>query len=336
MAGPLVVSVGGGAVLAPPIAAPCGPRHRGLAAGRPATLAQPAGPGHGRPLLSASWGCSGRCTAPHEVLVRLGTERRPLYEEVADIVIDVDDLSPPRWPARGGGLGRARGPARAPPRLVSGRYARHRRGARPRSYGRPEPRSYPVLVGPGARHALSAVVPGGPGRWRSLPRPASVWPSRSGRDQRTFLIGDGEQAKCLATVEELCRGFAQFGLTRADLVVGVGGGVVTDVAGFAAAVYHRGVPSPMSPPPCWARSTPPSGARPASTCRKGKTWWAPSGSPSPSSVTPRCCPRCLPGSTAAAWARWPSTPFWASPASPAWTWRRRWRAACLQGRLCLR
>jgi 5-deoxy-5-amino-3-dehydroquinate synthase len=63
----------------------------------------------------------------------------------------------------------------------------------------------------------------------------------SGRDQRTFLLGAGEPAKSLASVEELCRGFAQFGLTRADLVVGVGGGVVTDVAGFAAAIYHRGV-----------------------------------------------------------------------------------------------
>ena len=46
----------------------------------------------------------------------------------------------------------------------------------------------------------------------------------------------------MATVEALCRDFARWGLTRADVVVAVGGGVVTDVAGFAAAVYHRGVP----------------------------------------------------------------------------------------------
>ena len=32
------------------------------------------------------------------------------------------------------------------------------------------------------------------------------------------------------------------GLTRNDVVIGVGGGMVTDVAGFAAAVWHRGVP----------------------------------------------------------------------------------------------
>ena len=43
------------------------------------------------------------------------------------------------------------------------------------------------------------------------------------------------------TVEELCRGFAQWGLLRGDLVIAVGGGVVGDTAGFAAAVYYRGV-----------------------------------------------------------------------------------------------
>jgi 5-deoxy-5-amino-3-dehydroquinate synthase len=63
----------------------------------------------------------------------------------------------------------------------------------------------------------------------------------SGVEQHTFVIDDGEKAKSMSTVEELCSGFAEFGLTRADIVVGVGGGVVTDVAGFAAAVYHRGV-----------------------------------------------------------------------------------------------
>ncbi len=103
------------------------------------------------------------------------------------------------------------------------------------------PRSYPVLVGPGARHALSSVVPAGARRVAVVTQAGIDVAVEAGTEQRTFLIGHGEQAKSLATVEELCRGFAQFGLTRADLVVGVGGGVVTDVAGFAAAVYHRGV-----------------------------------------------------------------------------------------------
>ncbi|MFN8036011.1 MAG: 3-dehydroquinate synthase [Acidimicrobiia bacterium] len=56
-----------------------------------------------------------------------------------------------------------------------------------------------------------------------------------------FLMGDGEEAKCLGTVEDLCRRFAQWGLLRGDAVVALGGGVVGDTAGFAAAVYHRGI-----------------------------------------------------------------------------------------------
>src|SRR5262249_19181716 len=55
------------------------------------------------------------------------------------------------------------------------------------------------------------------------------------------VIGDGEDAKSLATVESLCRAFASGGLLRGDAVVALGGGVVGDTAGFAAAVYHPGV-----------------------------------------------------------------------------------------------
>ena len=54
-------------------------------------------------------------------------------------------------------------------------------------------------------------------------------------------MGDGEDAKTLATVDDLCRRFAQWGLLRGDAVVALGGGVVGDTAGFAAAVYYRGV-----------------------------------------------------------------------------------------------
>jgi 5-deoxy-5-amino-3-dehydroquinate synthase len=40
----------------------------------------------------------------------------------------------------------------------------------------------------------------------------------------------------------LCSEFARAGLNRGDCIVAVGGGMVTDVAGFAAASYHRGIP----------------------------------------------------------------------------------------------
>jgi 3-dehydroquinate synthase len=54
-------------------------------------------------------------------------------------------------------------------------------------------------------------------------------------------LADGEPAKSLASVEMLCSELARGGLLRGDLVVAVGGGVVGDTAGFAAAIYHRGV-----------------------------------------------------------------------------------------------
>ena len=104
------------------------------------------------------------------------------------------------------------------------------------------PRSYDVVVGPGARHVLSEVLPPAATRVAVVTQegiPVKVTP---GVATQTFMVPPGEAAKSLATVEDLCRRFARFGLTRRDVVVAVGGGVVTDTAGFAAAVFHRGVP----------------------------------------------------------------------------------------------
>ncbi|MGQ9666827.1 MAG: 3-dehydroquinate synthase [Anaerolineae bacterium] len=55
------------------------------------------------------------------------------------------------------------------------------------------------------------------------------------------LIPDGESFKTLETVAELYERFLDAGLDRAGLVVALGGGVVGDAAGFAAATYMRGV-----------------------------------------------------------------------------------------------
>ena len=102
-------------------------------------------------------------------------------------------------------------------------------------------RSYDVLVGAGARHRLLEVLPVGARRAAIVTQERIGVTVDAGMEQRTFLMGDGEPAKCLETIEELCRSFSRWGLTRGDVVVAVGGGVVTDTAGFAAAVYHRGV-----------------------------------------------------------------------------------------------
>src|SRR3954469_8938706 len=102
-------------------------------------------------------------------------------------------------------------------------------------------RSYDVLVGRGARHRLLEVMPVGAARAAIVTQEGIGVTVDAGVEQRTFLMGTGEQRKDLETVEDLCRQFSRWGLTRGDVVVAVGGGVVTDTAGFAAAVYHPGV-----------------------------------------------------------------------------------------------
>src|SRR6201995_4230560 len=99
-------------------------------------------------------------------------------------------------------------------------------------------RSYPVLVGPGARHRLIEVLPVGAHRAAISTHQQIPWEVDAGVEQQSFFLVDGEQAKDLETVEALCRDFARWGLTRTDVIVALGGGVVTDVAGFAAAIYH--------------------------------------------------------------------------------------------------
>jgi 5-deoxy-5-amino-3-dehydroquinate synthase len=103
-------------------------------------------------------------------------------------------------------------------------------------------RSYEVLVGDGVRSELSRVIPDRAKRVAIVTQEGLGIEVDPGREHKVFSMGDGEQSKSMATVESLCRQFAQWGLTRADCVVAVGGGIVTDTAGYAAASYHRGVP----------------------------------------------------------------------------------------------
>ena len=103
-------------------------------------------------------------------------------------------------------------------------------------------RSYDVLVGNGARSELAALLPSTTRRAAVVTQAGIPFDVDPGVPFERFEIGDGEQHKTLATIEQLCRGFAAMGLTRNDVIIGVGGGMVTDVAGFAAASWHRGIP----------------------------------------------------------------------------------------------
>jgi 3-dehydroquinate synthase len=110
-------------------------------------------------------------------------------------------------------------------------------------------RSYDVVVGAGAIRELATVL-AGRARVAVVSQDAIAKEhgelvtralERAGIAHELFTIGDGEDHKTLATVEELCRGFTRFGVRRNDAVVALGGGLVGDVTGFAAAVHYRGV-----------------------------------------------------------------------------------------------
>jgi 5-deoxy-5-amino-3-dehydroquinate synthase len=102
-------------------------------------------------------------------------------------------------------------------------------------------RSYDVVVGSGAVEHLSELLPNSARRVGVITQPGIPKVDVSNVEIHELVVEDGEEAKTLATVERLCRDLARIGFTRGDAIVGVGGGVVTDLAGFVASVYHRGI-----------------------------------------------------------------------------------------------
>ena len=56
-----------------------------------------------------------------------------------------------------------------------------------------------------------------------------------------IFIGQGEQAKSFTTLEEIYRKLIDMGADRSTFILGIGGGIVTDITGFVASTYMRGV-----------------------------------------------------------------------------------------------
>ncbi|WP_099211935.1 3-dehydroquinate synthase [Thermococcus henrietii] len=61
-----------------------------------------------------------------------------------------------------------------------------------------------------------------------------------GIDAETIVIPDGEEHKNIETVKEIWARLQGLGFTRKSLLIGLGGGVITDIAGFVASTYMRG------------------------------------------------------------------------------------------------
>jgi shikimate kinase/3-dehydroquinate synthase len=165
-----------------------------------------------------------------EAFRALAAERSALYEELADAVLPA--------PAAGSA-------ARALPalRALSAAPVGTRMLWASAASG-----DYPVLIGRGlllAGERLGELWP----LERSSSRPFCVtdetvgplYGERLGELAGTIAIAPGESNKSLASAERIWHSLAAAGMTRADHVVGLGGGVVGDLAGFCAATYQRGV-----------------------------------------------------------------------------------------------
>ncbi len=105
---------------------------------------------------------------------------------------------------------------------------------------------YTVEIAPGSAARLSEIAEaaGTPSRRFFVSSP-TVWRLHGRRfeiGEEPILIPDGERYKHVGTVGRIYDALIRASADRASTVVAVGGGVVGDVAGFAAATYLRGVP----------------------------------------------------------------------------------------------
>jgi 3-dehydroquinate synthase len=185
-----------------------------------------------RPLLSAP--------DPRAEIARLLAARAPLYAQ-ADFTVDTDGRSVEEVAERVREALRADGrgvfllgePVQVPVSVPGAEYVIHLgTGLLPR-LGElvPPPR-------PGARAAVitseTLCEPYGEAARQAL--------QAAGWEPSLQLVPDGEQAKRMAVAETLCGELVEAGHDRGSWVFGVGGGVISDLAGFVAAIFLRGVP----------------------------------------------------------------------------------------------
>jgi 3-dehydroquinate synthase len=115
------------------------------------------------------------------------------------------------------------------------------------------PRSYPVHIGQNLLNEVGRICKGALLKGRAAivsdrkvgglyGDRVSAALAKEGYKVSTHLVDPGEPSKSFAVTAALCEDFARHGIDRQSFVVALGGGVVGDLAGFAAAIYYRGVP----------------------------------------------------------------------------------------------
>ncbi|MDO4900890.1 3-dehydroquinate synthase [Actinomyces sp.] len=269
-----VVALGGGAVLRE--------ENRRLLRGRavvhlaasPATAAAHVGDGAGRPLVGTPGAASDSDTAAaaqkgvhSDVLARmeaLHAARHDLYRQVATLTVPTDGLTPEQVAALVlVSLGAA--PSRAAARLAP---AAGIRAAHPAVKQTCDPcgntvitvpggaasRPYEVVIGTGMADAVTRAVAAAPGAGAggvavvhadALATVAAGYADAlkaAGLRVTCIEVPGGERAKQVAVLNEIWERLGAFRMGRDGCLVGVGGGATTDLAGFAAATWLRGVP----------------------------------------------------------------------------------------------
>ncbi len=113
-------------------------------------------------------------------------------------------------------------------------------------------RSYPIVIGPGLLERAGSLIAGHLRR----PKTAIVTDEnvaalhletlvstleREGIDTSAIKVPAGEQSKCFTELARVSDALLEAGIERSDTIIAFGGGVVGDLAGFAAAILRRGV-----------------------------------------------------------------------------------------------
>jgi shikimate kinase / 3-dehydroquinate synthase len=219
-----VIALGGGSVLSQRVRSALEPHVTVLLDIDAQTAWRRAGAGRGREKRPLA--------ADRDVFDELHASRAALYEQLADAILpaSVSRVATRALPALCG--------------LASAPGGTHLLWASAASG------DYPVFVGRGLLHP---DVCSRAGIWpfeMTVSRPfcvsdrsvAALYAERLGGVQQLVEIAPGEPYKSLKSAETVWSALVAGGMTRADHLVALGGGVVGDLAGFCAATYQRGVP----------------------------------------------------------------------------------------------
>ncbi|MDW8445034.1 MAG: 3-dehydroquinate synthase [Acetobacteraceae bacterium] len=227
LAGPqIVLATGGGAFMDPETRALVRARGRSvwLKVDLPILVRRVSGR-NDRPLLAGG--------DPAAILADLAAKRHPIYAE-ADVVVHCRDEAPEQTTTR-----------------VLNALLAHRS---PRRVRVPlAERAYDVVIGPGiGARAGAHLAPVLPARrvvlvadetaWRLHGATVEAGLAETGFSGRTLLVPPGEGSKSFAAFQDLIERLLAGGLDRKTGMIAFGGGVVGDLAGFAAAVALRGLP----------------------------------------------------------------------------------------------